>query len=222
MLMNKNLVVRGGFGVFFNRIYDNLFSAAAQNPPNFASYGVCCGTASTPFDDGKIQYVFGANNSPLSYPVNTALAQGINPVTGAPNGAGVEIYGAPQNLPSGYAYIYSFEVQEKLAAQFVATVGYQGSTDHKLIRLVNQNFLYPQNPAFTAVFFPTPDVNSNYNALLVTLTRQFSKGFQFNANYTLFEEHRQSFFRRSGKRHQSNLSSEQRTGAGTFGFRRHS
>jgi hypothetical protein len=183
-LMNNNLVVRGGFGVFFNRIYDNLFSAAAQNPPNFASYGVCCGTASTPFDGGKIQYVFGANNSPLSYPVNTALAQGIDPVTGSPNGAGVEIYGAPQNLPSGYAYIYSFEIQEKLPSQFVATVGYQGSTDHKLIRLVNQNFLYPQNPAFTAVFFPTPDVNSNYNALLVTLTRQFSKGFQFNANYT--------------------------------------
>jgi hypothetical protein len=49
---------------------------------------------------------------------------------------------------------------------------------------VNQNFLYPQNPAFTAVYFPTPDVNSNYNALLVTLTRQFARGFQFTANYT--------------------------------------
>ena len=182
--MGKNLVVRGGFGVFFNRIYNNLLSNVAQNPPNFASYGVCCGTADTPFDGGKIQYVFGANSSPLSYPVNAALAQGIDPSTGAPVGGGVQIYGAPRNLPNGYAFIYSFGIQEKLPGQWVANVGYQGSSDRKLIRLVNQNFLYPQNPAFTAVYFPTPDVNSNYNALIVTLTRQFAKGLQLTASYT--------------------------------------
>lgn len=182
--MGKRMVLRGGFGIFFNRIYNNLLSNVAENPPNFARYALCCGTASTPFDDGKIQYLFGTTNSPLSYPVNPALAQGLNPVTGTPRGGGVDIYGASPNLPNGYAYIYSFGIQEKLPGQFVASIGYQGSTDHKLIRLVNQNFLYPQNPAFTAVYFPTPDVNSNYNAMLVTLTRQFSRGLQLTANYT--------------------------------------
>ena len=180
---NNNLVLRGGFGIFFNRAYDNLFSNNRGNPPNFARYQLCCGTADTPFDNGKIQLELGSSNSPLSYPVNPKLALGINPATGTPLGGGVEIWGAPPNLPNGYAYIYSMEAQYQLPGQATVTVGYQGSTDHKLIRLVNENFLYPQNPAFTAVFFPTPDVNSNYNALLITVARRYSQGFQLTANY---------------------------------------
>jgi hypothetical protein len=182
-ILNRNMVVRGGFGVFFNRPYENLFANSAGNPPNFARYQICCGTADAPFDNGKIQLGVGATNSPLSYPANSALAQGINPVTGTPVSGGVEVWGAPDNLPNGYAYVYSLEIQDKLPGQLVATVGYQGSTDHKLIRLVNQNFLYPNNPAFTAVFFPTPDVNSNYNALNLSLTRQLTNGLQLTANY---------------------------------------
>jgi hypothetical protein len=181
--LDKNLVMRGGFGIFFNRAYDNLFTNNDGNPPNFARYGICCGNASSPFDNGKILLALGANNSPLSFPANPLLAQGINPATGTPNSGGVEIWGAPNNLPNAYAYIYSLEFQYKLPEQFVVTAGYQGSTDHKLIRLVNQNFLYANNPAFTAVYFPTPDVNSNYNALNVSLSRQLSRGLQLTVNY---------------------------------------
>src|SRR5207244_2051423 len=54
---------------------------------------------------------------------------------------------------------------------------------HKLLRLVNQNFLYPNSPSFFAVYFSQPDVNSNYNALNVTLTRRFARGFQIQGNY---------------------------------------
>lgn len=182
-LLDQNLVVRGGFGIFFNRPYGDLFTNNAGNPPNFSRYQLCCGNTDTPFDSGKIQLGFGANSSPLSYPANPLLAQGINPATGTPNGGGVEIWGTPANLPTGYAYIYSFELQYRLPSQFVVTVGYQGSADHKLIRLVNQNFIYKNNPAFTQIFFPTPDVNSNYNALNVGVNHQFTNGLQLSANY---------------------------------------
>ena len=61
-----------------------------------------------------------------------------------------------------------------------ATVGYQGSSSHKLIRLVNQLFVQPVIPpnyfAF-AVFIPTPDVNANYNAMNARLTRRFIADF---------------------------------------------
>jgi hypothetical protein len=184
---NRNLVIRGGFGVYFNRIYDSLLSNVRGNPPNFARYALCCGTSGTPFDNGKILYALGTSNSPLSYPVNPGLAVGIDPTTGTPKGTGVEIYGAPPDLPNGYAYIYSLELQYKLPAQFVAMLGYQGSADRKLIRLVDQNFLYPNNPAFSDVYFATPDVNSNYNALLVSLSRRMSKGLQISMNYRYSE-----------------------------------
>lgn len=184
---NDRTVVRGGFGVAYNRIPVAPLANARGNPPFFARFGICCGTAAndfgTPFVGGQILYALGSSNSVTSYPRNPLLGQGINPVTGAPNSGAVEIYGAPQDLPNPYVYTYSLEVQQELPAKLTATVGYQGSVGHKLIRLVNQNFLYPNNPSFFQVFFTTPDVNSSYNALNASLTRRFADGVQVQANY---------------------------------------
>jgi hypothetical protein len=179
----RNLVVRTGFGIYYNRIPNVLLSNTRQNPPNFASYGLCCGFPDSPFANGQIQFAVGSSTSPASFPINTALAQGINPATGAPNVGSVEIYGAQPNTPSGLAYIYSFDLQYQLPAHFVAVAGYQGSADRHLIRLVNQNFLYPNNPSFSAVYVPQPDVNSSYNALLLSLNKSLSYGLQFGINY---------------------------------------
>ncbi len=183
----ESTVVRGGFGIAYNRIPVAPLANVRGNPPFFARYGICCGTASTdfgsPFAGGQILYATGSSNSLTSYPRNPALGQGINPINGAPNSGSVEIWGAPQELPNPYVYAYSLEIQQELPAKLTATLGYQGSSGHHLIRLVNQNFLYPNNPAFFQVFFTTPDVNSNYNALNANLVRRFSQGLQIQANY---------------------------------------
>jgi outer membrane receptor protein involved in Fe transport len=184
---NDGTVIRGGFGISYNRIPVAPLANVRGNPPFFARYNICCGTSaqdfSTPFAGGQILYAIGSSNSVTSYPRNPALGQGINPATGAPNSGSVEIYGAPQDLPNPYVYTYSLEVQQELPAKLTATLGYQGSAGHKLIRLVNQNFIAANNPSFFAVFFTTPDVNSNYNALNANLVRRFSSGFQMQANY---------------------------------------
>jgi hypothetical protein len=180
-------VLRGGFGISYNRTPNVLFSNTRGNPPFFARYAICCGTAandfSTPFNGGQILYALGQSNSPASFPFNPALGVGINPATGAPNGGPVEIYGAQNDTPNPYVYAYSLEGQYNLPGNMTAELGYQGSSSHKLIRLVNQGFLYPNNPAFTRVFIPQPDVNANYNALNARLTRRFSRGVQFDAIY---------------------------------------
>jgi outer membrane receptor protein involved in Fe transport len=188
--LEKKLVLRGGFGVSYNRIPDVVFSNTRGNPPFFARYQICCGTSasdfSTPFNGGQILYALGSSNSPFSYPANPALATGIDPATGAPIGRTVEIYGALPDTPTAYVYSYSFEGQYALPHNLIADVGYQGSSSHKLIRIVNQRFVQPVIPpnffAF-AVFIPTPDVNANYNALNARLTRRFSKGYQFDFLY---------------------------------------
>lgn len=180
-------VIRGGFGIAYNRIPVAPLANVRGNPPFFARFGICCGTAptdfGTPFANGQILYAVGSSNSLTSYPRNPALGQGINPVTGAPNSGAVEIWGAPQDLPNPYVYTYSLEVQQELPAKLTATIGYQGSAGRKLIRLVNQNFLFANNPSFFQVFFTTPDVDSNYNALNANLVRRFSEGLQLQANY---------------------------------------
>lgn len=190
--LEEKLVLRGGAGISYNRIPEIVFANSRGNPPFFARYQICCGTSSldfgSPLAGGQILYTVGTSSSPFSYPANPALAVGIDPATGTPPNRTVEVYGALPDTPVAYVYTYSLEAQYALPYKLTATVGYQGSSSHKLIRLVNQLFVQPVIPAnyfAFAVYIPTPDVNANYNAMNARLTRRFSRGFQFDAIYRL-------------------------------------
>ena len=192
--MNEDkLVVRGGFGIAYNRLPDVLFANSRGNPPFMARYSICCGTSaadfSTPFNGGQILYALGSNNTPFSYPANTALQLTFNSAgipTNTGGGKQVEVWGAPADVPTPYVYTYSLEGQYSLPANMTATLGYQGSASRKLVRLVNERFIFPNDPGnffASGVFFPTPDTTASYNAMLASLSRRFSGGFQFTANY---------------------------------------
>ena len=78
----------------------------------------------------------------------------------------------------------TLEGQYEMPWQLVGSLGYQGSTGRRLIRLVDQTLLVPINTGnFFAVFFPQPDVNSKYHGLNARLARRFTNSFQFEANY---------------------------------------
>jgi hypothetical protein len=192
LLNESKFVLRGGFGIAYNRIPLLEFANTRGNPPFFARYAICCGTApqsqgdfSSPFNGGQILYALGANNSPFSYPTNTALRATFNAngIPILPPGAQVEIWGAPAKVPTPYVYTYSLEGQYSLPAKLTAEVGYQGSRSRKLIRLVNENFFFSGSGAFSNILFPTPDTNAKYDALIARLTRRLSNGFQFDAIY---------------------------------------
>lgn len=184
-MFKDKVVVRGGFGLGYNRLPNTIFLNARGNPPFLARFGICCGHTGEPFANGRITYVLGSSNSPDSYPVNPALGQGINPTTGAPICCSVEIYGSPQKLPTAYVRRYSLDLEYELPFyKLIGTVGYQGSSGSNFVRLVNQNFVFAQtNPAFFATYFAQPDVTTNYNGLNARLRRRFSNGFQFDALY---------------------------------------
>ncbi len=192
---HQRFVVRGGFAITYNRQNDNVFANSRENNPNYYHYSLCCGTASTPLAGQQIQFNLGSGNAPSSYPANSFLATGVNPLTGTPNAIGggappaIEVYGAWPNTPDAYTYLYSFETQTQLVHDVMLSVGYSGSGSRHLIRLVDQNFFFPQTVGtqssyFYAAYIPTPDVNSNYNALNARIAKQFSKGFSVDATYT--------------------------------------
>ncbi|PWT91764.1 MAG: hypothetical protein C5B55_07560 [Blastocatellia bacterium] len=184
--VRDRFVLRGGFGIGYDRLPNALLANTRANPPNGSRFNLCCGGAGAaggedwapPFADGVISYALGSSNSPLSYPQNP------NFVAAPSFRKTIEIYGTPPDLPSAYVYRYSLEGQYELPAKLVATLGYQGSSSHKFVRIVPEHLVEPtQNPNFFAVYFASPDVNGNYNAMLARLQRRFANGFQFDLNY---------------------------------------
>jgi Carboxypeptidase regulatory-like domain/TonB dependent receptor len=190
---HSKAVVRGGFGIAYDRFDDIAFTNTRNNPPFEANYGICCGTAAnefgSPFVNGQILFETGTGNSPLSYAANPALATPINSATNLPeilSGQGApNVYATPTYMPTPYIYLYSFQVQYSLPKEWIATVGYQGSSSHKLLRIRNLQYFYPvPNPDVNAVFQFVPDTNANYNALLTEVQRRFTHGLGLTVMYT--------------------------------------
>ncbi len=185
--LDQKFVVRGGFGVSYNRTPQVLFGNTRGNPPFFARFNTCCGTAAsdfgTPFVGGKIAYVLGATQSPFSYPINPFLAQGIDPVSGGVTNNTVEIWATEPHFPNAYVYNFSLDTEYQLPYHLIASLGYQGSSSHKLIRIVDETLILPTNPRFDPVFLLTPDVNANYHAMLFRVTRSLAQGVQIVSSY---------------------------------------
>ncbi|HLA13350.1 MAG TPA: TonB-dependent receptor [Pyrinomonadaceae bacterium] len=216
-MFHDKAVLRAGFGISYNRLYDNIFSDSRFNPPFAASGFLCCNDIGNPTAQ-PILYAFGANDSPFSFPINPAFVNKFDPATGSIIGVLVDVVGTPPHVPTPYVYNYSLEAQYSLPFRLVASTTYLGSNSHKLVRTVDLNRYYPGdtfdrnrdrfqnvgsngqpcgptnptcsaphatgNARFSRIFFRLPDVNANYNALIVRLTRNFSKGFTFDGNYT--------------------------------------
>lgn len=184
------LVVRGGGGIGYDRLANALLANARRNPPNGGLFGICCGTAGaadgfgTPFVDGQIAFVASSDSTIFGYPVNPNIGGGANPATGLPNLGAVEIYGTPQELPTAYVMRYSLEGQYELPAKMVGTLSYQGSQGRHFVRILPLHFTAPTlNPNISAAYFASPDVNSNYNAMIARLQGRLLRQLSFDTNY---------------------------------------
>lgn len=183
-------VVRGGFGIAFDRFDDVSYDNTRSNPPLLASYGVCCGSDTNPFVGGQIVYALGSNpRNPFSYPTIPALATSINPATNLPvippGFSAPNVYANPVNSPTPYTYLYSLQTEYSLPKNWIATIGYQGSSSHDLLRIKNLQFFYPQTSSQVgAVFSFTPDTGANFNALVTQLQHKFANQFQLSVTYT--------------------------------------
>lgn len=186
----NKLVIRGGAGIGYDRLAFALTQNTRFNPPNAARFGICCGISgqpgddwSTPFVGGQITYVASGDGTIFGYPANPVLATGFG-ANGGPKVGQIEIYGVPRDLPNASVYRYSLEGEYQLPAKVVASVGYQGSSGRHFVRILPLHLILPATSStFNPVYYGSPDVNTNYNALNATVKKRFGSGFDFNVNY---------------------------------------
>jgi Carboxypeptidase regulatory-like domain len=204
MLGNQKLVLRSGFGMFYDRIYNNVFENIRFNPPLYCDCtfgllqnGVPGGALETP---GLFAVPF------------TNTAGFVDPAI-FPNGLPeARPRHMNQDLSTPYYEQYSFGVQYQVAKDMALETNYIGTLGRKLIGIYNLNTFdglfacssgpyQPGTPCANAGFpngfsaarpnttigsdnFRNTAFTSNYNGLNVTLRKRFSRGLQFNANYT--------------------------------------
>jgi len=207
---NQKLVLRGGFGTFYDRIYNNIFENIRFNPPFFADevFGFATGTVAGPtFQPGLFTQPFTSNAQFL----NPALFGGQLPKPVPRH--------MDQNLVTPYYMQSSLGIEYQLTKDMAIEANYVSTLGRKLIGIENRNTFDGKNscPArnpltqspygandpctldgfpfgFSNSIRPNPLFNSdnargnyygsNYNAFNITLKKRFSSGLSFNANYT--------------------------------------
>jgi Carboxypeptidase regulatory-like domain len=177
----SKLVVRGGFGMAFTGEEEAI---TLNGWPNI------------PFDDGgatltgsNVVYQIPSNPKTFEpYPSNpnTILTFGPNniPTAGAP--ASVTAFPAHYSTP--YTFNYSVDVDYALGWNWVASLGYQGSTSHHLTLQNNLDQIYGAegialNPFINNVDNYAQIGNANSNALLAELKHNFSHYFDLDTQY---------------------------------------
>ena len=172
---NSKLVLRGGFGMGYNRLPGSRLLESRFNPPFFAGFTLT---------GNQILYTTAGDLKGFDYPRNPAATLTFDPNTGLPtSGPAVNINATLQDLPNPYVYRYSLEGDYELGHDWVASLGYQGSSGHNLARPVPYHLFVAPNPRLGTVNLLRADAYSDFNALLARATRRFSDNYTFSAEY---------------------------------------
>lgn len=185
MLGNQKLVLRAGWGAFYDRLYNNVFENIRFNAPYFADEVGGLFRAGAPL--GPIK-----NPGLLTVPFTSNAAfldPNIVPVLPKPVPRHMD-----QNLVTAYYMQHSFGLQYAIAKDFALEANYVGTLGRKLIGIENRNTFDGRISGAGSSARPNAVFNSdnargnyygsNYNAFDVTLRKRFSHGLSMNANYT--------------------------------------
>jgi hypothetical protein len=194
--VNGRLVVRGGFGMFYDRVGSSKFVHSVEQGVPYAltlDYG---GGASIPY---SLSNPF--PSTPLGY-----VSRWFNPATGASSSLNTPFY---ESVHAPLSRQFNLGIQYELAQAWLLEVGYVGSSG---INQANYNhninlaqLASPSNPingqttnTLANAVYRVPylgyqaiglqatayDAIYNYNSLQATVRKRFSHGFSMQAAYT--------------------------------------
>jgi Carboxypeptidase regulatory-like domain/TonB dependent receptor len=154
-------VLRAGYGLYYDRLYQFIFSGTVNNPPFAVS----------------------------SNAVNVAFRLGVpfpfSPVTTPP-----QISAVDPNIRNPQVQRFNVAIEQKLFADTSVTAAYVGSRARDLIRTLEVNggssvpLAVRPDPSFTTQRLSANFSRSNYDSLQVFVKRRFARGLDFTVAYT--------------------------------------
>lgn len=190
-----NMVVRGGYGLYYDRISTRYANTQLFNYPYFALGVGLPGILRT------LQDPFIPLPPPSAFPVAPTLPSPLSPLSPIVGVPVAGVYVDPE-LRTPYVQQFNIGLQWGFWNNFVFDIGYVGNKGTRLLQLIspNQPVYNPATNSFATPFSSavisalknaTGGVQqvsttslSTYNSLQMSLTKRFSSGLQFQAAYT--------------------------------------
>lgn len=201
---DQKVVLRGGYGIYYDRISTRYANTQLFNYPYFAlgvglvnqflsGFSPAFEPASDPFVNLPLPSAF-----PTAATIPSPLAGGI--------AAGLPIAGVwiDPEIQTPYVQQYNLGAQIQLGHNLVAEVGYVGNRGTHLLQVItlNQPVYNPVTTLFTPRIAPSSILSANknvtggmqqvqttsvssYDSLQMSLAKRFSDGLQFLAAYTV-------------------------------------
>src|SRR5204863_6608208 len=112
--------LRGGYGVAFERIFDNAIASIIQNPPNYTEVALIAGTNISGID------ITDSNTGPFDDTGTLKIPQ-------------ANITAIDPNLKTAYARFWNVSLQREVARNLVVSLDYSASEGRDLYAVSNFN-----------------------------------------------------------------------------------